>query len=168
MVLTTLMALAAAEDAPRCDDAHEAPPDALSVAWVSRLGARARAGSWLAVVPTADLRAATTGGSVARLLQVTGHRRSSREPRRRYKVVVFDVSSDQLCRPVSGVPTGQPAAGVIACDERRSQPSRSATGCGHTVDRSTGGTGVPAYASRWSDLAGNGFCVLPAERFVAR
>jgi hypothetical protein len=75
--------------------------------------------------------------SVARMLQRLGLRKSDREPHRRYKVVVFDAHTDDL------------------------------TGCGFTTDLRTEGQGLPLYGSTWSALAADGFCVLPADRFVA-
>ncbi len=145
------------------------PPDTVSVAWVSRLPKRARSGSWLHVVPTTELRAfAQQHGSVARMLQRAGLRRSGKEPKRRYKVVVFDVPAGALCRPVASAAEGEAVSGGLACDERRSDPSRQSPGCGRTADRADGSPGLVLYRARWSDLARNGFCVLPAERFVSK
>lgn len=170
MSLALLAFGALAAEPPVCGDAAlPTPPDTLSVAWVSPLRKRARGGTWLALVPTADLRTfvrAEGGGSVARMLQRVGLRERSKEPRRRYKVVVFDVRASDLCRPLVGGVEGELHHGVRACDERRSDPDRATAGCGFTIDRATGAEGSPLYRARWNDVAGAGFCVLPAERFV--
>jgi len=114
------------------------PGRTISVAWVTPLRRRASNHKFLEVVPTAELRrTATTDASLARTLQRLGMRRSSREPDRRYKVVVFDAPTDQLY------------------------------GCGATVDHATDGAGLPLYGATWATLASDGFCVLPAARFVA-
>ncbi len=114
------------------------PGRTISVAWVTPLRRRAGNNEFLEVVPTVELRrAAKTDASLARTLQRLGVRRSSREPDRRYKVVVFDAPTDQL------------------------------HGCGATVDHATEGVGLPLYGATWATLAADGFCVLPAARFVA-
>jgi hypothetical protein len=134
----TAVALAKAPDACATAEQPEAG-GSMSVAWVSPLGKRAGRNRYLPVVPSAELRRWVTSEptSVARLLQKVGARKSDREPRRRYKVVVFDAHTDDL------------------------------TGCGTTTDLDTGGPGLPLYGSTWTTLAADGFCVLPAERFVA-
>jgi hypothetical protein len=167
-----LAGAAEAQDDPTC----AAPPltepgSSLSVAWVSPLGKRARGKAWLYVVPTADLRAfaAADGKEVVRLLQWAGVRRSSRPPRRQYKVVVFDVSADRICRPVVAAPGDLEAgrlAGVAPCDEDHAGPHRKYEGCGWITDLATGEPSIQAYRARWNDLAVNGFCLLPLERFV--
>ena len=53
-----------------------------------------------------------------------------------------------------------------ACVERLARPSSDADACGHAVDRATDQPGVEVFRARWRDLAREGFCVLPAERFV--
>ena len=42
------------------------------------------------------------GGSVARMLQHLGLRGSAKEPKKRWKVVIFDAEPGDLCRPVAG------------------------------------------------------------------
>ena len=49
---------------------------------------------------------------------------------------------------------------------KRSKPDSDSTGCGYTVDRASGDPGLVQFRAEWDDLARNGFCVLPAERFV--
>jgi hypothetical protein len=139
-VILLASALAAAK-VPEVCLAAEAPEPGrtISVAWVSPLRRRAGSHRFLDVVPTAELRrVATSDGSVARMLQRLGMRKSTREPDRRYKVVVFDARTDDLY------------------------------GCGATIDRGAGGgKGLPLYGATWATLAADGFCVLPATRFVA-
>ena len=78
---------------------------------------------------------------------------------------MFDVARTSLCRPLAEVGEAEVVAGVQACDERRSRARGRYDGCGWLTDV-TGEPSLPAYRARWRDLAGNGFCVLPMERFV--
>jgi hypothetical protein len=138
-VILLAIGVAAARVPDVCLTAERPEPGrTISVAWVSPLGRRAGNNKFLEVVPTAELRrTATADGSLARTLQRLGMRKSSKEPDRRYKVVVFDAPTEQLY------------------------------GCGATVDRATAGAGLPVYGATWATLAADGFCVLPATRFIA-
>lgn len=163
------LALALASDeVPSCSlEPLPAPDEVLSVAWVSRVARKVGANTWLSVVSTTELRALVDDDKrLARMLQRLGLRRSEREPRRRYKVVVFDVSRDVLCRPIDDASPGEVIDGVAACDDGRALPRRGTAGCGYTEDTASGGTGLVLYRAQWSELARNGFCVLPAERFL--
>lgn len=167
-MIALLLTWAALAAEPECAAGLEAPPSELSVAWVSRLGKTVGRRGWLDVVRTADLRrlVQANGGGVARTLQVLGMRRSAREPARRFKITVFDVRRDDLCRPVADVEEGAAVAGVGACADRHGRAGRSRDGCGLTVDRSGSGPGIEVFRVRWDDAARNGFCVLPVERFL--
>lgn len=162
------LALAWAGEAPSCGAVTLDPVEAaVSVAWVSPAGRSVAAGRELEVVPTASLRAlASQDGSVARLLQRVGERGSPREPKRRWKVVIFEAEPGDLCRTVAGHDDPVAVGGLVTCRPGPSDPDPGQTGCGTTVDRATGAAGLPQFRGRWRDLARNGFCVLPAERFV--
>jgi len=136
---------------------------------VSPLGKRVGKNGWLTLTPTQELRSwarAEAGGSVARLLQRVGLRKRSKEPSRPYKVVIFDVRAEQLCRPLGDREGGQEAHGMVSCTERVSRFREDNDSCGTLVDRATGGEGPVVYRARWRDVVRNGFCVLPAERFL--
>ena len=89
------------------------PPAQLQVAWVSPVRQRARGGAALSVVRVADLRTfvQAQGADQARTLQALGLVGSRGKVRKRYKVTLFDVSADQLCRPVEHTPEGDDADG---------------------------------------------------------
>lgn len=162
---------ASAALAQQCDEARlSAPGDHLSVAWVAPRRQRVRRNTELTVVSTVDLRRFVADGevTVGRLLEHVGLRREGRrEPRRPYKVLVFDVPRSDLCRPVSTAPAASSWAGVAVCAEPG--PRKPTTdGCGATLDRRTRRPGPALYRSTWGDLVRGGFCVLPAERFVRR
>lgn len=146
------------------------PPteEALSVAWVSPLRRSVGGRRWLTLVPTAELRrwGRDEGrGSVARMLQHLGMRKRSKEPRRRYKVVVFDVRSETLCRPVTDREGGIETGGLASCVESATRLREAHDGCGRVEDLA-GGDATAVFRARWDDVVRNGFCVLPAERFL--
>lgn len=151
-----------------CSSLDPIEKDRLSVAWVSPLGVNAWQSTWIPVVQTAQLRGALdeTGGDLARMLQILGLRKKSKPPKRRYKVVIFEVSPEYLCRPIDGVEPDVEVDGQPACLPRLSKTKRNYKGCGFTTDRLDGARGLDVYRTQWRDAAQSGFCVLPADRFV--
>lgn len=149
-----------------CGDAPPVP-DTLAVAWVSPLGKHVSGASWLPLVTTADLRAFAAKNEAddyVRTLQWLGLRSSARPPQRRYKVVVFDVSRESLCRPVgAGEPSGDE---VRRCEDERAAPRAAHDGCGYLTDLRTETPSAPVFSARWEDVSADGFCVLPLERFL--
>ena len=164
-----LLALAQAADPPSCTHEFQDAPASISVAWVSPSGKTVGRNGQVTVVSTSDLRAwvkSDSGGSVARMLQRLGLRGKKKDPSRPWKVVIFDVEARDLCRPVAGHDDPVAIAGLVSCKPRPSKPSPEQTGCGQTVDRASGAPGFEQFRGSWADLARNGFCVLPADRFV--
>jgi len=157
------------EDVQVCDGPWAEVEEALSVAWVSPLRKTVRGRTWLTLVPTAELRAWAQSegqGSVGRLLQHMGMRKRSKEPRRRYKVVVFDVRAENLCRPVGDREGGVETSGLASCVESGTRLKEAHDGCGRVSDTQSDAT-TAVLRARWDDVVRNGFCVLPAERFLA-
>jgi len=152
-----------------CGSDLPAPTDTQSVVWISPLGKKASAGRSLRVIPMSALREAAGNGpmSVGRMLQLIGERKHARNPKRPWKVTVFEASSGALCRPVEGADPTEFVAGLPVCKAGQSGSNRRSTGCGTTVDRASGRDGVVLFRARWRDLAPQGFCVLPADRFAA-
>jgi hypothetical protein len=140
------------------------------VAWVSPLHARTSGAGRLQVVPMRALiewvrehPTATTGD----LLRHLGMRRSPKEPSGRFKVVVFEVTDGALCRPIVDAPEGTTWAGLPVCEGGEGARGRHYTQCGWVTDLYSGERGPEVYMAQWRDLAPRGFCVLPAERFLA-
>jgi hypothetical protein len=145
-------------------------PDAIQpVVWVSPLRKTVGNGRSIRVVPMAELRAAAQDGrfSVGRMLQILGIRKKARNPRRAWKVTVFEASTGALCRPIAEAEASDFVSGLPVCRPRHNRASRKDTGCGTTRDRANDGKGLEMVRATWRDLAPQGFCVLPAERFVA-
>jgi hypothetical protein len=153
-------------EASECASLSE-PKQTLSVAWVSPVGRRVGASKWLHVVSNRDLATLVRGekAGVGRMLQSLGLRRRASDPKRRFKVVVFEVDRGILCRPLVEQLEGTTVSGVSACPTGLSKQGPE---CGYTVDRSTGEQGLDSYRVRWRDAARNGFCVIPAARYVAQ
>lgn len=165
-MIALLLGVALASD-PVCEGLT-APGDALSVAWVSPLGQRVGPRGVIDVVRTRDLREALqgrAGGRLGRMLQLLGLRRSATTPSRRWKVTVFDVRGADLCRPIADLEAPVTLEGATSCARDRTRGQTD--GCGFTVDRADGSRGLETFRVRWEDAARDGFCVLPAQRFVA-
>jgi hypothetical protein len=156
-------------EAPVC--AEVAPvPDQLQVAWVSRLPARASARTRLQVVRVSDLRklAEQRGRDTTAVLQALGL--AGKRAHGRWKVIVFDVKRDWLCRPAVGDPAND-LVGLDTCEEKWQKPApgtrdRSFTGCGYLQDTQTDARTLDVYRVEWGTAVTWGFCVLPLERFL--
>lgn len=150
------------------------PPEAVQVAWVSKLQRSAGNDTWLQVVPLASLRELVQSSSrdstrVLRGLGLLG--RTQKLGSVPYKVTVFEVERGQLCRAMDGEP-GATVAGVPVCDtpEQRPGPGTRAaaySGCGYLTDQASGTRGADVFRIPWSEAVRKGFCVLPWERFLA-
>lgn len=167
--MTWLIAWAALASEP-CELGFAPPPEVVSVAWVSPTREKAGNNKWLSVVPTRELTAwlrehpdATTGD----LLRRVGMRTKPGEPRRTYKVTIFEVASQHLCRPIEGALETDVIDGVHACSGGLNRTTKTYDGCGVATDFNLASPGPTLYKAQWRDLARNGFCLLPAERFVA-
>lgn len=147
-------------------------PDTLQVAWVSRLGARAGAHTALAVVRVADLRRLieSSDRDATRVLRALGLLGKRGEARGAWKVTIFDVKREWLCRPVEG-PQEATIAGVAACpdDLQRGAPGirgRAWSGCGYLLDTASGARTLDVFRIEWESAVAWGFCVLPLRRFL--
>jgi hypothetical protein len=145
-------------------------PDQVQVAWVSRVGARAANEQGVQVVRVSDLRRLSDqrGKDPTAVLQALGL--GGRRPHGKWKVVVFDVKKDWLCRPALGNPEDD-LGGLDTCEEKWQKPGpgtfpASYSGCGYLLDTQTGQRTLDVYRVRWRTAVSWGFCVLPFERFV--
>ena len=161
------LAFAALVSAQECAVQPPSIPSNTSVVWVSQAGKRARNNQFLWVTPTSEVTRwigsqdrATLGG----LLRHLGIRKRKTEPKRRYKVVVFDANHGSLCRPIQGEAPGAVVGGLAVCEPAQSRPNGPNNGCGWADARD--GDGASLVRATWADLSANGFCVLPATRFL--
>lgn len=167
LLASWLFSSALAADPPTCDPVGELPSGSMSVAWISPAAAHVGLGGTLTVVPARALRdwLDDHGSSLARLLQGLGLRKRDDEPKKAWKVTVFDVDASSLCRPIDGLP-GTVVAGVPICEHGARGVTGRDDGCGYTTDRAQKGHGLDVFLIDWKVAAARGFCVLPAERFL--
>lgn len=161
-----LAMLAAAQE---CKTTVEVP-EALQVAWVSRLGATVGARTPLLVVRVADLRALVESEArdPTRVLQALGMVGKRGAARGAWKVTVFDVDRSWLCRPVpaDGVVVGVPACPSDLQHRGPGVRGKAWSGCGYLLDTVSGDRTLDVYRVEWQDAVALGFCVLPFQRFL--
>ena len=164
--LILALSVALAEDP--CRVKHGDVTGTMSVAWVSTAGDDVGSNSWIYVLPTRDLAqwAVKSKPTIGEFLYQLGLRRRPKPTDTRYKVTIFEVSAEELCRPIDGADPSEIINGVYPCTNGRGRPTRENSGCGTTPTRKNGEPSFDLYRVQWRDAAARGFCVLPAQRFV--
>jgi len=171
MLLSSLVSPSAhAQDA--CE-ALVAVPGAYQVAWISPTRKRAGSRSQLQVVRVGDLRAwiNQNGADQTRLLQGMGYvgPAGGRKAKKEWKVTIFDIQSEQLCRPVADAEPGADLLGAPVCSTDITRGlDRWESECGYTLDRAEEDEtrGLDIFRISWEQAASQGFCVMPLERFI--
>jgi len=173
-LLFSLLVTAGPAHAQACEVAADVP-DAVQVAWISPMNRKVRGSTALEVVRVKDLRAwvRTQGADQARLLQGMGMapRGGGRVVDDDWKVTVFDVRSEWMCRPMEDTAGGEDLGGVPACEEpdagRLRGHRHGYTGCGYTLDTAASTRGLDVFRISWESASSQGFCVMPLSRFLA-
>ncbi|MFT5584293.1 MAG: hypothetical protein ACI9VR_001878 [Cognaticolwellia sp.] len=164
-LLTSLAMAAADAPAPTQCVALPAPGSSAQVAWISPVRRGARNNQDIEVVLVTDLIAWSHANKAdqTRVLQAMGYagKRGGWRARRYYKVTLFEVPSEELCRPRSDIEEGEIVQGVRSCGEAPIGQS-----CGLSNDKLTGQGGLPVYQVPWRDAARWGFCVVPLELYL--
>lgn len=171
--LVAALLLAPAAQAQSCEASADVP-DALQVAWISPLEKKARGSTALEVVRVTDLRAwiREQGPDEARLLQGLGlaPRTGGAPVDWDWKITLFDVRADWMCRPIEDAPGGEDRGGVVACEEPDAGRIRAHrygyTGCGYTLDTGASTRGLDVFRISWESASSQGFCVMPLSRFL--
>jgi hypothetical protein len=92
---------------------------------------------------------------------------AARQP---YKITIFDVQGQWLCRPILDGVDGEDSNGVAICGDSDSKSIHhhrpGYTGCGYTLDTAASSRGLDVYRIRWSEASAWGFCVMPLDRFI--
>jgi hypothetical protein len=163
-----LLALSLSFASDVCEDTRPLKEGVTSIAWVTPVGQRARANTWLTVIPTARLREWMTRheAQLPRLLQGLGRRRKATTPRHDWKVTIFEVDSGMLCRPVEEGEPGTLVSGLPICPRNQRTVSGRHDGCGYATDLAYQTRGPELLGIQWRDAVKRGFCVLPASRFI--
>lgn len=172
--LLTALLFAPAAHAQACEASADVP-DALQVAWISPMEKKARGSSALEVVRVKDLRAwiRAQGADEARLLHGLGltPRAGGAPVDWDWKITLFDVRAEWMCRPVEGATGGEDMGGVAACEEPDAGQIRAHrhgyTGCGYTLDTAASTRGLDIFRVSWESASSQGFCVMPLKRFLS-
>jgi hypothetical protein len=150
-------------------------PESLQVAWVSRAGKGVGMNGWVEAVRVSDLRTwvREQGKDQVRVLKalgMVGARGGKWAAKRPYKVTIFDVKREWLCRPLEDTEPGAIRKGVTVCEEKQQKPlwghKKGWTGCGYIEDTQSKERSLDVVRLRWGDASSWGFCVLPLERFL--
>ncbi len=157
---------AAACEAPR------AIGDSVQVAWISPVRQTVGAKTMISVVRTADFRAlvGTKDRDPTAILRAIGMLGPKQKLRKDYKITLFDVKAEWLCRPIPGA-EGEVVAGLRRCEEKHQDRDASThpkawTDCGYLVDVLSGKRTLDIYRLEWSAAVTWGFCVMPLQRFL--
>jgi hypothetical protein len=150
-------------------------PETLQVAWISPASKSIGMNGWFEAVRVADLRSwvRKNGTDKVRLLKGLGMVRTKGgklAAKRPYKVTIFDVKREWLCRSIEDGTPGTVERGVTVCEEKQQKGlwghKRGYTGCGYIEDTLTKERSLDAVRIRWGEASSWGFCVLPLERFL--
>ena len=108
-----MMWMIAAMSAWACDEVSPVP-SSLQVAWISPLSRTARSGTALEVVRVQDLRSwiRSNSSDMDRVLQALGMIDRGASASTEYKITIFDVQGESLCRPISAADPGEDVSGV--------------------------------------------------------
>lgn len=170
-----LAGAALADEPPECESLV-AVPGSFQVAWISPVRKGARSSTQLQVVRVGDLRSWVNqyGADQTRLLQGMGYvgpaggrRVWAGRAEKDWKITIFDVQAEQICRPVEGVMAGADLMGAPVCGEELLRTvGRHESTCGYTLDRADDSRGLDTFRVSWEQAAAQGFCVFPLERFL--
>ncbi len=173
LVFATALALTPTASAQACG-AVAPVPTSTQVAWISRRSRMVGASQTIEVVRVTDLREwiRANGADETRLIQGLGmaSRKGGLAARHPYKVTIFDVQAEWLCRPIPDADDGADDNGVAICSDADAKATRhhkpGYTGCGYSLDTAASTRGLDVYRVRWSEASAWGFCVMPLDRFI--
>jgi hypothetical protein len=152
-----------------------AVPASTQVAWISRRSRRVPSSKVIEVVRVSDLRAwiRENGADETRLIQGLGmaSRKGGLAAKYPYKVTIFDVQAEWLCRPIPDGTDGADSYGVAVCSDNDAKAVKhhkpGYTGCGYSLDTAASNRGLDVFRIRWSEASAWGFCVMPLDRFIS-
>lgn len=171
--LLFLLPVAALGTAPALAcEAPRAISDQVQVAWISPVRQTVGAKTMISVVRTSDFRAlvGTKDRDPTAILRAIGMLGPKQKLAKDYKITLFDVKAEWLCRPMPG-PEGEVVGGLRRCEEKHQDRDASThpkawTDCGYLVDVLSGKRTLDLYRLEWSAAATWGFCVMPLQRFL--
>jgi hypothetical protein len=140
------------------------------VAWVSQLARTVGAHTPIEVVRVTDLRKLVEAKNRDTTLVLQALGLAGKKAHGDWKITVFDVKREWLCRPAEEDP-GSDLSGVPVCEadwQRKGigAKARSYSGCGYLLDTMTGGRTLDTFRVDWQAASTWGFCVMPLQRFL--
>jgi hypothetical protein len=159
-----------------CEDLASLP-ETVQVVWISPAREQVRLHEDIEVIRLQDLRVwlEEEDASAKELLHQMGmlSKRSWREiDPSDYKITIFDINRNWLCRPMTDEIEGTIIEDIPVCQAKQSKPTNyytryGFTGCGYSFNTLTAERGFDVYRIDWSDAATWGFCVMPLDRFLS-
>ncbi len=172
LLFSLLFAVAFGCSTAQACEAPRAISDTVQVAWISPLRQTVGAKTMISVVRTADFRAlvGAKDRDATAILRAVGMLGPKQKVGKDYKITLFDVKAEWLCRPIPGV-EGEVVGGLRRCEEKHQDRDASThpkawTDCGYLVDVLSGKRTLDLYRLEWSAAATWGFCVMPLQRFL--
>ena len=88
-----------------------------------------------------------------------------------YKITIFDVQRERICRPMTTGTEGDLVSNVAICGEKQNKAKswthrHGFTGCGYAINSSTRKRSLDVFRVQWIDASALGFCVFPMARFL--
>lgn len=174
MFLSILISTAFATE-PECGQLATLP-EVTQVAWISPITEQAWPNEYIEVVRFVDFRTWAREGTpeAKEVLHAVGmiSGKSSRAVEANdYKITIFDIKSEWLCRPIVSPEEGELVEGVPIChtkEQRMATFSRrfGFTGCGTIENTSTNSSSFNVYRIPWSQAVTWGFTTMPLDRFL--
>ena len=170
-----LMTAAAQAAEPECGALSE-PPEIFQVAWIAPISERAWSSEYIEVVRFVDFRvwARDEEADAKAVLHAVGMLSENSQTEimaNEYKITVFDVKRDWLCRPIKSVDEGELSYGLPIChtkEQRWATWSRryGFTGCGTVENTASQSTQFEVYRIPWGQAITWGFTTMPLDRFL--
>ncbi|MGC6508571.1 MAG: hypothetical protein ACON4U_09160 [Myxococcota bacterium] len=170
----SLIGLAQANE-PICGNLTE-PPDLFQVAWISPTTERAWSAEHIEVVRLVDFRTwvreeEADAKAVLHAVGLLSKKSQTEIEASDYKITVFDIKSDWLCRPIKSFDEGELREGLPIChtkEQRWATWSRrhGFTGCGTIQNTNSKGPHFEVYRIPWGQAITWGFTTMPLDRFL--
>lgn len=174
MILSILIPIAVASE-PTCGEMTE-PPEVFQVAWITPINERAWPSEHIEVVRFVDFRlwARDEAPDTKTVLHAMGmlSERTRREVEANdFKITIFDVKRDWLCRPIKSFDEGALVEGIPIChtrEQRQASWSRrfGFTGCGTISNTEPQASSFEVYRIPWNEAITWGFTTMPLDRFL--
>ena len=169
-----LMGLAIANE-PVCGSLSE-PPELFQVAWIAPVTERAWSSEHIEVVRLVDFRTwvreeEADAKSVLHAVGMLSEQSQSEILANDYKITVFDVKSDWLCRPIKSFEEGELRAGIPICHTKEQRWAtwtrrHGFTGCGTIQNTASEGPQFEVFRIPWGQAITWGFTTMPLDRFL--